>query len=363
MRLHRLHQHLRGLHASAPSHPHDVNRLIAPSLDARLALAALGRITFKGQPLADGLVAPMRESRLSDGTGALQANLDTDGYVLLRGALPSDVAARARAEVFTTLAGVSEIRRDPAAGGSPFDGIVTGESTRHELYPDEESLGSFWRSVSEGPELRSATHGAALRAAVATVIGEAATPHDYLYVRCVAPGSGKQTDLHYDHVFFGTRLKRRETLLTCWLALTETSPVDGGLFVVENSHRFADCLSQIEGVEAVRVEGHPSKDPPWVNDADYLVEMERLGRVAPSRATHMDWEDAPAFAASRGSHLLTAAGSFKCGCSRLGLRLRAILIASNTVSIRSAGGLMTVSLCMQAWRHRPVLAVVDAWKL
>ena len=47
-------------------------------------------------------------------------------------------------------------------------------------------------------------------------------------------GNGKQTDLHYDHVFFGTRLERRETLLTCWLALTETSSVDGGLFVVEN---------------------------------------------------------------------------------------------------------------------------------
>jgi ectoine hydroxylase-related dioxygenase (phytanoyl-CoA dioxygenase family) len=97
----------------------------------------------------------------------------------------------------------------------------------------------------------------------------------------VAPGRGKQTDLHYDHVFFGTRLQRRETLLTCWLALTEISPVDGGLFVVENSHRFADCLSMIEGVEAVRVDGHPSNDPPWVSDKEYLEKVARLGTYLP----------------------------------------------------------------------------------
>ena len=37
----------------------------------------------------------------------------------------------------------------------------------------------------------------------------------------------------------------------------------------------------------------------------------RFPETWPSRATHMDWEDAPAFAASRGSRLLTATDSFK----------------------------------------------------
>jgi hypothetical protein len=59
------------------------------------------------------------------------------------------------------------------------------------------------------------------------------------------------------------------------------------------------------------MDGHPSNDPPWVTDAKYLAEIRRLGRAAPSRATHMEWEDAPGFAAKRGSRLLTAAGSFK----------------------------------------------------
>ena len=157
----------------------DANRLIAPSLDEDIARAALGRTTFKGEALPDGLVAPMRESRLEDGTAALQANLAADGYVLLRGVLPVHMAEQARSEVFEALAEVDEIQRDPTTR-SCFDGIITGNSTRRQLYPDEESLGSFWRSVSEGPRLRNATHGAALSNAVSAVLGEAATPHDYL---------------------------------------------------------------------------------------------------------------------------------------------------------------------------------------
>ena len=290
----------------------DANQLIAPSLDATLARAALGKVTFKGAPLAPHLVAPMRESRLADGAAVLQANLAADGYVLLRNALPAAAAAQARAEVFGRLAEVAEIHDDRAAWLDGA-GIATGQSSRRAMHPDDASLSAFWRSVSEGARLRDATHGSALADAVATVLGEAATPHDYLYVRCVAPGDGKQTDLHFDHVFFGTRLQRRETLLTCWLPLTAISPVDGGIFVVENSHRFDDCLGLIEGVEAVRVEGHPSNDPPWVTDEEYLAKMKRLGRAAPSRATHMDWEDAPGFAASRGSRLLTATDAFQPG--------------------------------------------------
>lgn len=102
--------------------------------------------------------------------------------------------------------------------------------------------------------------------------------------------------------------------------MTEIRPVDGGLFVVENSHTFDDCIDMIEGVEAVKVPGwkgiqrHPrSNDPPWMTDEAYLARMREIGRVAPSRATHIDWENAPVFAASRGSRLLTATGSYRPG--------------------------------------------------
>lgn len=139
-----------------------------------------------------------------------------------------------------------------------------------------------------------------------TVLGEKAVGHDYTYLRVVAPGHGRQTDLHMDHSFFGTRITRRETLVTCWVAFTKTSPVEGGLFMIENAHRFDDCRGAIVDVEAVRNEGWPSKDPPWVSDEAYLQRLKEVGRATPSRVTHIDWEDAPTFAQSRGSRLLTA---------------------------------------------------------
>ena len=49
----------------------------------------------------------------------------------------------------------------------------------------------------------SMTHGPELAAAVATAMGEPGVAHDYTFLRAVAPGDGRQTDLHYDHVFFG----------------------------------------------------------------------------------------------------------------------------------------------------------------
>ena len=46
---------------------------------------------------------------------------------------------------------------------------------------------------------------------------------------------------------------------------------------------------------------------------EYMEQLKDLGRVAPSRSTHMEWEDAPAFAKSRGSRLLTALSAYQPG--------------------------------------------------
>ena len=154
------------------------NRLAAPKLDRELARRSLGSVTFKGEPLAEGLVAPMAESSLADGTEQLQANLARDGFILLREAIPQELIARARAEVFGRLVEVDEIRDDSDAPASEGVGkivmlsrfaccpvrlanpksitfSVTGRSTRREQHPDDASMSDFWRSVNEGPELRA----------------------------------------------------------------------------------------------------------------------------------------------------------------------------------------------------------------
>jgi hypothetical protein len=259
------------------------NKVAAPMLDRELATRSLGACTFKGAPLPPGLVAPMRESWVADGTAELYARLQQDGYVLLRGVLDLESVRSARVEVFRRLAEVGEVKDEP---GTPCAaGVVTGTSRRRELYPDPASLSEFWRSVSEGPQLRRCTHGAAVADAISVVLGEEAVGHNFTYLRCVSPGQGKQTDLHFDHSFFATRLDRPETMLTCWTAFTPTTPVDGGLFVVEKSTRFEDCISMIRGVEAVKTADFPSAEPPWIQDEAYLAQLKALGRVAPSRTT------------------------------------------------------------------------------
>ena len=259
------------------------NKVAAPMLDRKLATRSLGACTFKGVALPPGLVAQMRESRVADGTEKLHARMQQDGYVLLRGVLDLESVRSARAEVFKRLAEVGEIKDEP---GTPWTaGVVTGTSRRREMYPDPTSLSRFWRSVSEGPQLRRCTHGTAVSAAVGVVLGEEAVGHDFTYLRCVSPGQGKQTDLHFDHSFFATRLARPDTMLTCWTAFTHTTPVDGGLFVVENSTQYEDCISMIRGVEAVKTAEFPSAEPPWIKDEAYLKQLKALGRVAPSRTT------------------------------------------------------------------------------
>ena len=207
---------------------------------------------------------------MDNGRLGAQARLAADGYVFLRGAVPQAAAGlprlphrcqisimtlpfhaqrcigsrtqcrtrtdAARAEVFGRLSSVGELEPGP-------DGVATGRSDRRARFgPPGAGAGSpnsvWWRSVSEGARLREATHGAACGRAAAAVLGESAVPHDYSYLRCVAAGQGKQSDLHLDHVFFGTRLatppsESRPQLLTCWLALSNITPVDGGLFMLE----------------------------------------------------------------------------------------------------------------------------------
>jgi ectoine hydroxylase-related dioxygenase (phytanoyl-CoA dioxygenase family) len=271
----------------------------------------LGVVSFAGRELPDGLLGPMRESSLADGHTELAARMSRDGYVLLRQAVPAADVARARAEVFGRLAEVGEIRADVQVEGAAA-GVVTGRSVRREMYPNPDAISGFWRSVNEGAALRAMSGGAPLKRAAEAVMGEPAVGHDYTYVRAVAPGLSRQTGLHCDHSFFGTRLAKRETLVTTWVAMTCIQPVDGGLFVVENSHRFDDCRDAIEGVEAVARPGFPSGEPPWLSDPQYLKRLQDVG-AEPSRVTHIDWEDAPRFALSRGSRLLTAMAAYQPG--------------------------------------------------
>lgn len=154
-----------------------------------------------------------------------------------------DEVLAARQEVFQRLVEVGEIRH-PAV-----EGIATGESRRREV----RDLGAFWQSVSEGRALRHVSHGPALHRLMQTVFGEPARPHDYIFLR---PGVvERSTRLHYDFPFFARGSNRIHTV---WLALGDVPVEEGPLTVLEGSHRYADLIGSVRGID------YESKSSPTV---------------------------------------------------------------------------------------------------
>ena len=200
---------------------------------------------MQGRAISPELLAPFREMPFSPAAApTLRARLATDGYLFLRGVLDTGDIQAARQEVFGRLFEVGETRSPPA------DGIYTGTSQRRDQHPD---LGKFWQSVSEGPALRKVTHGAEIRQIMSTVFGEAAHPHDYLFLRPAVPG--RSTHLHYDQPFFA---RGSNAIHTVWTPLGDIPLSEGPLMAVEASNTFDDLIGEAQAVD------YQSNDTPLV---------------------------------------------------------------------------------------------------
>ena len=189
----------------------------------------------RGHRVPDELVGQFRDTSATDDARELRRHLSDYGYVFLRGVLNKDEVLTARAEVFSRLAEVGEIK--PPA----IEGIATGRSRRRELVDD---LIGFWRSVSEGPALRQVSHGPRVRALMETIFGESARPQDYLWLR--PRGVGWSTGLHFDHPFFARGSQRVHTV---WIPLGDIPLSDGPLALVEGSHKFLDLIHPMHAKE------------------------------------------------------------------------------------------------------------------
>jgi ectoine hydroxylase-related dioxygenase (phytanoyl-CoA dioxygenase family) len=162
---------------------------------------------------------------------ALRARFKDDGYLFLKGVLSRERVLAARREVFGRMAQVGEIAQ-PAENG-----IFTDASRRAELEPD---LGRFWKSVSEGPQLRAASHGKEIGAVLSLVFGEPARPQDYMFLR--AGPQGRATGLHFDYPFF---TRAHDQVATVWLPIGDVPVSD----VVEGSNRFRDLIDPMIGFD------------------------------------------------------------------------------------------------------------------
>jgi hypothetical protein len=190
----------------------------------------------KGRDVPEELIGELPDSSgLLDDPEGLRARLAEDGFLYLRGVVDRATVLGARREVFGRLVEVGEIR-PPGP-----EGIATGESRRAELQPD---LGRFWRSVSEGPRLRAASHGRDMNRIMSLIFGEQARPQDYIFLR--AGAVGRATGLHFDYPFF-TRV--HDKVCTVWLPLGDVPVSDGPVVIVEGSNRYRDLIDPMIGFD------------------------------------------------------------------------------------------------------------------
>ena len=175
-----------------------------------------------GRAIPSHLLGDMAEA---DFSGDLAAQLDRDGYLLVRGLHDPVEVMAARAEVLERLHEVGEIADPPA------DAVATGASRRAERHPD---LGAFWKSVSEGPALRRVVNGRRALDFAARLFGEPAAHFSFAWLRAMPPG--RASPLHVDHPYMNRGTSR---LVTSWTPLGAVARDEGPLYVVEGSHRDA----------------------------------------------------------------------------------------------------------------------------
>ncbi|MDA0229603.1 MAG: phytanoyl-CoA dioxygenase family protein [Proteobacteria bacterium] len=202
--------------------------------------ASAAEFTADGRRVPAQLIGELIDSSdmLAD-PEALRASLLENGYLLLRGAIEPAAALAARREVLQRLAAAGEIDLP----GETF----SGNSQRPTSEPQ---AGEFLQSVCEGPRLREAIGNPNLADIISTVFGEPARGQDYVFLRVAVAGRGTAT--HCDFPFF---TRATERVLTCWLGLSDLSFEQGGLYVVEGSHLWADHVAAMRGFDLERAKG------------------------------------------------------------------------------------------------------------
>jgi len=176
--------------------------------------------------------------------------------VLVRGVIDRDLIQAARVEVLGRLAAVGEVA-EPV-----HEAIATGTSRRAAV-----DLDAFWRSVSEGPALRCATHGGALAMLAARILGEPVLPFDFLWLRAMI--GGRASPLHFDHSYMNRGSAR---VLSAWVPLGDVAVEAGPIVFVEGSPGFADLIARHRGHDVDREPGYRGS-----LDEDAVTIAERYG--------------------------------------------------------------------------------------
>jgi hypothetical protein len=184
---------------------------------------AMPELVSTGEPLDPGeeALAWLRDSSaIVDDAAALRERMKEDGYLFLPGLLNRDEVLAARAEVIRRLAGAGYL--DPAY---PAEAVIASPTNRNGFLPELLCKGNepLQRVLYDGPMI----------AFFEAFFARRVLHYDFTWFRSVPPGRG--TGSHCDVVYMGRG--EREQLFTAWTPMGDVDFEEGGLMVLERSHR------------------------------------------------------------------------------------------------------------------------------
>ena len=131
------------------------------------------------------------EFSVSDKNCCREHQLSDNGYIFLRDVYDPGEVAAARIKVLQCLAEVGEINE------TTEDGVASGTPRPRDKYSEKEDLGEFWRSVSEGPAVRSVIKGLPIKTLKRKLCREPVTHFTFSWLRTMI--TGRASPLHINH--------------------------------------------------------------------------------------------------------------------------------------------------------------------
>ena len=126
-------------------------------------------------------------SNLLSDKNQLRKEFKKNGYLFIRNFIPCKSLEKARKEIIQKLENVGEVK---ILKNTP---IATGRSERR---LQENDLGAYWKTVSEGKNLRLITHSNQLSELASKIFNEKCDPFDFIFLRVGTPG--RFTHIHCD---------------------------------------------------------------------------------------------------------------------------------------------------------------------
>lgn len=200
---------------------------------------------------ADASVGELRDSsEFLDNTEELRSRMAEDGYILLRGFHDREDVLAARQEVVSRLDELGFLRPDT----DPMDAIGYSKTEADELYAkgaegNEDAAEEASRILnlsaefmphklaSKNRQLDHVLYGPRIMNFFEGFLGEPAKHFDFTWFRSIQPGSNG-TPPHTDVIFMGRA--EREQLYTVWTPIGDIDFKQGGLIVLEGSHKNED---------------------------------------------------------------------------------------------------------------------------